>query len=82
MLLAASAIFVALRGQLRSAQQRLARWGLLAAVVTAVTLGATTVLLHVPVWAGVAHQGAGVLVLSLALALAHAYQPSQAEGRP
>jgi cytochrome c oxidase assembly protein subunit 15 len=81
-LLAVAATFVALRGKLRSAQQRLARWGLLAAVVTAVTLGAITVLLHVPVWSGVAHQGAGVLVLSLALALAHAYQPNQAEGRP
>ena len=80
-LLAVAGTFVALRRHLHSAQQRLARWGLLAAAATAVTLGAVTVLLHVPVWSGVAHQAAGVLVLSLALALAHAYQPRTAEGR-
>ena len=52
-----------------------ARWAvrlLVAAVTLQITLGITTLLLHVPVWAAAAHQGNAALVLAACLNLVHA----------
>ncbi len=52
-----------------------ARWAvrlLLASVAVQITLGITTLLLHVPVWAAAAHQGNAALVLAACLNLIHA----------
>jgi cytochrome c oxidase assembly protein subunit 15 len=49
-----------------------AAYGVLAIVALQITLGALTVLWHVPVWLATWHQGNGALLLGLSVALVHA----------
>lgn len=60
-----------LRGAELEASQRLALNVLIAMVLTQVTLGIGTLVMHVPVWLGTLHQGGAVLLLSAALMLRH-----------
>lgn len=60
-----------LRRAALDSSQRLALNILLAMVLTQVTLGIGTLVMHVPVWLGTLHQGGAVLLLSAALMLRH-----------
>jgi cytochrome c oxidase assembly protein subunit 15 len=66
----------------RAADARLARRvGLvLAAALLQAALGISTLLLSVPVWLGVAHQGGAVLLFTAALLALHAARPQRREG--
>ena len=59
----------------RTRDQRVAAWAILVTTVVQFALGAVTVLLFVPTWAAVSHQGVAVLLLTAALMAAHAARP-------
>lgn len=64
-------IVTALRGRARKRTLRAALLSLAVALTTQVVLGIYVVLLAVPKWLALAHQGVGVIVFCVALVLAH-----------